>query len=405
MKSKQLLYKKEMIRHLYFGGILSCAELSELTEKSLPLTSKILNELLENEVVQETGLANSTGGRRPQTYQLAAEIMFVVAVAMDQYITRIAVLDMHNNYVTGIEEYPLKLAGNKYALESLGDLIEDFILRSGIPTEKIMGIGIGMPGFVDVNKGINHSFLQTGNLSITSYLQKVTGLPVFIDNDSSVIALAESRFGAGRDHKNVMVVNVSWGIGLGMILDKNLYRGESGFAGEFSHIPIFTNNKICSCGKIGCLETEASLVVLIKKAIEGINSGRSTSLHDLSLDHTASSASAIIKSASEGDKFAIELISEIGYNIGRGIAILIHILNPGIIVLSGRGASAGNLWQAPIQQVINENCIPKISENTRVEISTMGNHAELIGAASLVIEHIEELEVKTNNTHLANVLT
>lgn len=405
MKSKQLLYKKEVIRHLYFGSILSCAELSDLTEKSLPLTSKVLNSLLDLEVVQETGLANSTGGRRPQTYQLATNRMFVVAVAMDQFITRIAVLNMQNNYARDIEEFPLKLAGNKNALEQLGEIITGFIGRSGIPTEKIIGIGIGMPGFVDVNKGINHSFLHAGNGSITGYLNKVTGFPVFIDNDSSVIALAESRFGAGRNHKNVMVVNVSWGIGLGMILGRNLYRGDSGFAGEFSHIPLFTNNKICSCGKIGCLETEASLVVLISKAIEGINNGRSTSLHDLSLENTESSASAIIRAAAEGDKFAIELISEIGHTIGRGIAILIHILNPGKIVLSGRGASAGNLWQAPIQQAINENCIPKISENTTVEISTMGNHAELIGAASLVFEHIEELELTNSSKHISNVLS
>ena len=149
MKSKQLLYKKEIIRHLYFRGSLSCAELSELTEKSLPLTSKILNELIETEVVLETGLANSTGGRRPQTYSLSAEIMYVVAVAMDQYNTRIAILDMNNNYATEIEEYPLELANNSTSLEMLGDLIRDFLSRTGIPRQKILGIGIGMPGFIE----------------------------------------------------------------------------------------------------------------------------------------------------------------------------------------------------------------------------------------------------------------
>ena len=394
MKSKQLLYKSEMLRHFYFGGILSCAELSILTQKSLPLTTKVLNELLEEGAIVETGLALSTGGRRPQTYALANELMYTVAVAMDQHITRIAIMDMQNNYVQEVDEYELTLAGNPLALQHLGNHITTTISRSRVPRDKIAGIGIGMPGFIDFNRGINHSFLKPpAGHTVVSFLSDHTRLPVFIDNDSSLIALAEAQFGVAKGHKNVMVINVSWGVGLGMILNGKLYRGDSGFAGEFSHIPVFTNEKICSCGKIGCLETEASLVVMVAKALEGIAAGRSTRLKALEPEHLHQAADQIMQAAAHGDMFAIELLSEIGYNIGRGIAILVHILNPGHIVLSGRGAAAGNLWLAPIQQAINENCIPKIAENTSIAVSNMGLRAELIGAASLVMEHLDTVDI------------
>jgi predicted NBD/HSP70 family sugar kinase len=230
----------------------------------------------------------------------------------------------------------------------------------------------------------------------------MTNLPVLIDNDSSLIALAEFRIGAAMGKQNVMVVNIGWGIGLGMILNKKLYRGNDGLAGELSHIPLFTNNKICSCGKMGCLETETSLLVIVEKAMAGIKQGKPTILKNLNLETTEEAARKIFNAAQNGDTFAIELISEAAYNIGRGIAILVHILNPQTIILSGRGSLGGKLWTTPVQQALNEHCIPKIAENLEIEISSLGNLAELYGAASLVMEHYDQAPVKTKKKQYLN---
>jgi len=202
--------------------------------------------------------------------------------------------------------------------------------------------------------------------------------------------LAELKFGSARGKKNAMVINAGWGVGLGMILNGHLFRGNNGFAGEFSHLPIFNNNKLCFCGKTGCLETEASLLVVIEKAQEGIKAGRLSKLKQLPVEHAEEACEAIIRAADEGDQFAIELLSEAGYKIGRGVAILIHLLNPEIVVVSGRGSFAGKIWSAPIQQAINEHCIPRLAANTSIEISTLGYTAELIGAAALVMENYEK---------------
>ena len=249
-----------------------------------------------------------------------------------------------------------------------------------------------MPGFVDSRKGINYSFLPVGSESITEYINTHTGLSTFIDNDSSLIALAELHFGAARRRKNAMVINLGWGVGLGMILNGELFRGQNGFAGEFSHIPIFSNGKFCSCGKTGCLETETSLLVIIEKAKERLKSGRLSVIDAESLENYETAGESIMAAVHSGDRFAVELFSEIGYDIGRGVAILIHILNPEIIILSGRGSTAGKVWQAPIQQALNEHSIPRLADNTIIEMSTLGYEAELIGAAALVMEHYNNKE-------------
>ncbi len=392
MAAKNSLYRKKIINSLYFSSTLSCAELSERIGKSLSLTTKILTELINDGEVVETGYAPSSGGRRPQMYALKPDIMYTVAVAMDQFVTKLAVINMHNYYAGKVETIELNLAKDSDALNKLVSKIEQVINMSGINQSKILGIGIGMPGFIDAKGGVNYSFLETCEQGIASYISEKTGIPVYLDNDSSVIALAEQKFGIARHHKNVMVINIGWGVGLGLILERTLFRGDNGFAGEFSHIPLFQNGKLCSCGKSGCLETEASLTAVIEKVMVGLSSGR-TSVLKKEQFHTYTpelAASAVFEAANRGDRFAVELLSEAGYNIGRGIAILIHLLNPGLVVLSGRGSVAGKILQAPIQQALNEHCIPRLAANTEIMISDIGTNAQLIGSSALVIEKYDK---------------
>ncbi|MFT3950175.1 MAG: ROK family protein [Agriterribacter sp.] len=393
MAAKNSLYRKKIINNLYFSKMLSCAEISEQIGKSLSLTAKILAELLEEGQVVETGYAPSSGGRRPQMYALEPGIMYTVAVAMDQFVTRLAVINMHNDYVGEVETLDLNLSKESDALARLVTKIEQTIRQSGVSKNKIVGIGISMPGFINSNDGVNYSFLEAYKDGITTYISSQTGLPAYLDNDSSIIALAEQKFGVASKYENVMVINIGWGVGVGLIMGKTLFRGDDGFAGEFSHIPLFQNGKLCSCGKSGCLETEASLTAVIEKAIAGLSAGRTSVLkaEQFSVDAPEKCGNAIFDAAARGDRFAVELLSEAGYNIGRGIAILIHLLNPGLVVLSGRGSVAGKILQAPIQQALNEHCIPRLAANTRIMVSDIGTNAQLIGSSALVMEKYEKV--------------
>ena len=394
---KKLFYKGLIFREFYFSGSLSCADLSERIGKSLPLTMKILNELIEEGYVKESGYAPSSGGRRPVMYTIKPDTVYILSVAMDQLVTCISLMDIHNNHVAGIVKFELSLQKNPAALSALAEKMEEVIRNSGVDKTKIIGAGIGMPGFIDIKKGINYTFLDSEGKTLTQYLSDKLDIPVYIDNDSSLIALAELRFGAARNKKNAMVINIGWGVGLGMILNGELFRGHNGFAGEFSHMSLFNSNKLCSCCKTGCLETEASLLVIIEKAIEGLKTGRLSGLgKQFPTGHFEQDWEAIVAAAIKGDQYVIELLSDTGYNIGRGVAILIHLINPESVVLSGRGALAGKVWQPPIQQALNEHCIPRLAANTVIEISTLGYEAELIGSAALVMEN----RVKENTKKL-----
>ena len=401
MTPKKELFRNKILKELYFEDNLSCADLCVKIDKSFPITASLIEDLIADNLVMENGYAPSTGGRRPLTYSLQNNVMYLVSVAMDQFVTKIGIMDMRNNFVSPVEKIILPLSENQKALEVLTGKIAGIIASSGIPIEKFVGVGIGMPGFVDVKKGINYSYLQLpGNKSITKHIAEQIGIPVFIDNDSSVVALAELRFSTACNEKNTMVINIGWGIGLGLIINGELFRGHEGFAGEFSHIPLFLNGKLCNtCGKTGCLETETSLLLIIEEARKGISAGRISRLSSLPFEDPELACDAIIKAVQEGDQFAVELFSKAGYNIGKGVAVLIHLLNPKCIILSGRGSSAGQMWQAPIQQALNEYCIPRLYQNTIIEISALGIQAELIGAAALVMENFEKIPTTKKPVH------
>lgn len=402
--NNKLNYKKGVLKQLYFNPGMSCTEISHRINKSIPLTARILEELIQENLVTEFGPGSTGLGRKLRTYTLMENSFFMVAVATDQFLTRIFLVSTQNKKVseTHLES---ALGINEEVLTVFSQRVDELINGSGVDKSKILGVGIAVSGSIDFNKGINFLFQEKSENGVIQFLSKRLQLPVFIDNGSRLIALAEFQFGKAVKRLNTMVLNLSWEIGLGMILNGEIFRGQNGFAGEFNHLPLFNNNKLCNCGKTGCLETETSMLVLIEKISEGIKSGRNSILsHDFDAANRDKAFEFIVNAALKGDQFVIELISDAGYNIGQGVAILIHLLNPELVVLSGRGATAGKLWVTSIQHAVNRHCIPAISENVKIEVSQMGADAELIGATALVMEKIDttafdQYPLKTNKPH------
>lgn len=395
-KTTKLHY--ELIQELYYRKLASSNELSSATKKSIPIVNKTLNELIELQFVEEKGLAPSSGGRRPLTYSLAQDKLSILVVAMDQLSTRIGLVNLNDEYLAPLRVVDLKLQNNKKALQELTEHLKDYLKQSGIATEQCIGIGIGMPGFINVNKGINYSYLAPTTKTLKEHLLDEIGIPAFIDNDSTLIALAELKFGAAKSTSNAMVINMGWGIGLGMIVNGSLFRGHNGFAGEFSHISIAQDDILCTCGKKGCLEAIASLQAVADKALAGISFNPKSSLQGIEkLKSTVEVANAVLDEARNGDEYAISLIYDAAYLIGRGLAILIHIMNPKVIVLSGRGVKVAKLMLEPMQDAINTYCIPRLSKETEIKVSKLGFDAELIGAGILVMQNLgkETLNLST----------
>src|SRR5690606_19136542 len=174
-------------------------------------------------------------------------------------------------------------------------------------------------------QGINKTYFP-GVSSLSGELQKVFGLPVYINHDSKLRAFTEQHFGRAKNKKNVLVLQVDWGLGLGIIVNGKLYSGKSGYSGEFGHLPIVDNGVLCACGKQGCLETMVSAVAIARMAKEGIQKGNLSLIRQLvQNDLEMIDISVVVQAANQGDQFAISIFTEAGYWLGRGIAYLIQI--------------------------------------------------------------------------------
>jgi len=291
-------------------------------------------------------------------------------------------MDFNNQFSSPIKTREIDL-NSKEAYHNLKSFISEVLLSSD--HANIYGIGVTMPGFVDSHSGKNNSYPANSPwYDLKANLESAFNFPVFVENDSSAIAIAEHRFGVANQSKNVMVVNLNWGVGLGMILDNELYRGHSGYAGEFSHIPLSNTNKLCSCGKKGCLEVEASLIAAVEFAVDKLKTAEESSLQSHYQEHQTITGDQLIEAAIEGDQLAIESIRRIGYMLGKGIATLIHIINPEQVVISGRGAKAQQILLPQVQSALLEFSIQRLSKHTKIEFSQTKN-IQLLGSACVVV--------------------
>ncbi|MEN5235345.1 ROK family protein [Sphingobacterium faecium] len=388
----------QIIKAIYFQKLQSIAQLSKTFNKSIPLITKSVNSLLEMNLIEGNDLAASTGGRRAIQFKINNNLLkYTLVIALDQYYTSIYIFDLENNIIAENVDIYNPLKNKDKALDIIIGLTEELITSSNIPTSNFLGIGISMPGFVDTEKGINDSFDKQSKLyHIKKHISEHFNMPTIIENDSTCIAFAEQKFGAAKNIKSSLVINLNWGVGLGMIVNGQIFKGSSGYAGEFSHIPLSDSNELCSCGKKGCLEVEASLTAAVKNVQTALNAGEKSSLESEQQNNLLAQGDALLESAINGDQLAVANLGKIGYMLGKGIATLIHILNPEVIIISGRGAKAGTILMPQIQTAINEFCIPRLAQATQIRISETNKQAQSVGTAAFIIENLIQTLIKTN---------
>ncbi len=379
----------QIMKALYFKKLQSIAQLSKTFNKSVPLITKSINSLLQMELIEGKELAASTGGRRPIQFKLNTNLnAYTLVISLDQFYTSVYIFDLENTIIAENVDCYNPLSDSDNALKNIIRLTEEIIDRSKIPLTNFLGIGISMPGFVDTEKGINDSYDKQSELyHIKKYVSDHFNIPTIIENDSTCIAFAEQKFGTAKNIKSSLVINLNWGVGLGMIVNEQIFKGSSGYAGEFSHIPLSNSNTLCSCGKKGCLEVEASLTAAIKNVQAAINSGEKSSLESEQYTNLLVQGDALIESALNGDQLAVANLGKIGYMLGKGIATLIHILNPEAIIISGRGARAGTILLPQIQTAINEFCIPRLAQATELKISEFNKQAQSLGTSAFIIDN------------------
>ena len=398
IERKKYLQKVRLVKLLHTEGAKSNADICRALNISSPTSIILLNELLSEGLIEKKGKGKSIGGRKPELYSLHNNSFYVLCIEMDRFKTEMAILDNNNNIITGIKSFSLKLTKDKSAIKLLHEFAEQLISSSGIDTNKLVGIGLGMPGLVDSNAGRNYTYLVSSSgdsKTLQDILEEKFNKPVYVQNDVKTNTLAECRFGLALNKKDALVLLMDWGIGLGIIMDGKLQSGMSGFAGEIGHIPFVKDGELCHCGKRGCLETVASGIALARMAKEGIKSGQTSILNTLSEEEIEQiEPQIVIDAANKGDQYAINILSQVGENLGKAVATLIQLFNPELIILGGKIAEAKQYITIPMRHAINTYCMTRIREHTKIVLSTLGHSAGILGSASIVIENTFERQIE-----------
>jgi predicted NBD/HSP70 family sugar kinase len=385
---KNRILKRQIINYLDTTGSVTIAELTKELNISAPKITNLVAELMDDGLIKDYGKEDSTGGRRASLYGLVSDSCFFIGVDIKRYYINIGLLDFKKNLVTIKEKIPYTLENSVEAYNKLIHIINAFIEDSPTEKQKILGMCINLSGRVNHTTGYSYSFFHFHEEPLSQTIEKEIGIRTFIENDSKAMAYGEFCSGVVSNEKNVLFVNMDYGVGLGILIDGKVFYGKSGFSGEFGHIPFFNNEILCHCGKKGCLETEASGIALLRNFKNKIESGSSSALAKKGKQEDELWVEDIVKAAKAEDVLSIELIAEIGEKIGKGLAVLINIFNPELVILGGILAESGDFIRLPAKSALNKYALNLVSNDTKLAISKLGEKAGVVGGCLMARNRI-----------------
>lgn len=380
---KNGLLKKKILGLCITDGDFSIADLSKELNTSIPTITKLLSELMEDGFIEDLGKQGTSGGRKPNIYGLSSSAGYLLGADIRRHHINLAVTDFKGNIIAYLEDIPFVLESSEESFRKLCVLLLSQVEKLGIDKEKVLAYGINLTGRVNHDTGICFSYFIGDERPLDQTLEEFLGKAVYIDNDSRAMAYGEYISGAGNNEKNMLFINLSWGLGMGMILDGKLSYGKSGFSGEIGHFPFKDNDIMCRCGKIGCLETVASGFAIHRFFMEKLKEGRTSILRGKFDKGEEISLDEIIDALEDEDMLAIEAIESTGHELGRAIAGLINIFNPELVVIGGRLTVAKDYLMLPIMSAINKYSLIVVSKDTSIKFSKLGTKGGALGACML----------------------
>ncbi len=363
------------------GGISRAGLASRLGISRAAITT-IVKDLLEQEIIQEGRLRNEGAGRPPIMLQINPQRGYVLGVDMGATHLRLTLANLGAR-VLQEEEQPFDVTlGPEASLEALNARIAALLAQTGIPIEQVAAIGLGVPGPVRSQEGmVLAPPIMPGwdRYPIREALETRWQRPVVLNNDAELGALGEWAYGAGRDSQNVAFIKIGTGIGAGFILDNRIYQGANGSAGEIGHITVEEDGPQCLCGNYGCLEALAGGRAIADQARTLALRGLSPQLaHFSSPDEITAQAVAI--AARKGDLAAQRIFNRAGKYIGIGIASLVNLFNPEIVIVGGGVAQVGDMLMEPIRQTVRQRALTASTRNLRLSTALLGRRSSSMGA-------------------------
>lgn len=366
---------ERVVRAVRMAGSLTQAEIARSTGLSAATVSNIVRELKDGGTVEVT--PTSAGGRRARSVSLSGDAGIVIGVDFGHTHLRVAVGNLAHQ-VLAEESEPLDVdASSAQGFGRAEQLVNRLIETTGISPGKVIGVGLGVPGPIDVESGtLGSTSILPGwtGINPSEELAARLGVPVYVDNDANLGALGELVWGSGRGVKDLAYIKVASGVGAGLVIDGHIYRGPGGTAGEIGHITLDESGPVCRCGNRGCLETFTAARYVLPLLRPGHGP-------DLTMER-------VVQLAREGDPGCRRVIGDVGRHIGSGVANLCNLLNPSRVVLGGSLAEAGELVLAPIRDSVSRYAIPSAARQLSVLPGALGARAEVLGALALVLSEM-----------------
>ncbi|MCQ2174354.1 MAG: ROK family protein [Bacteroidales bacterium] len=376
---KTFSLKREIVRICIKKDKASIADFSKSLNTSIPTITKLVQEMVSDGFLQAYGKVGTKGGRRPCVFGLNPLAGYFIGVDIGRQHFHLAVTDFTGELIHYMQDIEFVLEDNHESFSTLCRMIKEQVSKAGVPWPKIMGAGISLSGRVNPEKGYSLSYFVKSEIPLTELFQQELNIPVNIENDSRAMTYGEYMNLGKHADPNMLFFNISWGLGMGIVQNGSLYFGKSGFSGEIGHFPILDNNRMCRCGKIGCLETEVSGQALHRMIIDGIKNGKRSSLQKVYKENGDITLPQILNAIEQEDVLTIESLEHMGNVLGRSIAGLINIFNPGLVIIGGQLITGGDYMMLPIKSAINKYSMARVISDTRVTMSTLGRKAAAIG--------------------------
>lgn len=388
--TKNALIKRRIINHYIKNGSSTITELSKEIDLSIPTVTKLITEMCEEGFLDDYGKLETAGGRHPNLYGLNPESGYFIGVAIKQFSVNIGLINFKGDMVNLSMGVPYRFQNTPEALTKLCEIIKNFINKQTIDKDKILNIHVNISGRVNPESGFSYSIFYFEELPLTDVFSERLGYKVTIDNDTRAMTYGEYMAGTVRNEKDIIFVNLSWGLAIGIIIDGKIYTGRSGFAGEFGHVKTYDNEILCHCGKKGCLETEVSGLALHRQLVEMINNGASSLLSKKVLKNEFITLDDILNAVNKEDVLCIDLVEEIGRKIGIQIAGLINIFNPEMVIIGGSLSMSDDYILQPIKTAVRKYSLNLVNKDSSIVISKLKDKAGVIGACMFARSRIFE---------------
>lgn len=354
----------------------SRAAIARETGLSAVTVGAIVTELIDQALIIESGDVDSTAGRPGRLLSFNASAFAAIGIKVADNRLTAAITDLRAT-VLAEAQLPLDHPSPDDLVDALKDLVDSLLVEVDLDRSQLLGVGIGLPGVVDASAGTTHysPFLDWSDVELRPLAEDALGVPVFIENDVSTLALTERWFGLGQQVSDFLLVTVGQGIGLGVVIDGRIHSGARGGVGEFGHMVVDDSTETCKCGNTGCLESVASEGPMLRRAAEVAASSGTEAVADL--------RELYQRALVEPDLAAIVIRS--GEALGRGIANLINVLAPELVIVTGDGITDEALLARTVASTVDEHVFVGLDGRFELRVEQLPDGPWARGAASLVL--------------------